>query len=384
MLASTSNVSPFSSTDSLPSLSTENSSSSFSSSSSFTSTSSMSTNTAVQQQSSSSSEESRKWRALTARLGKTLLAFGFYLGNLLLNVVLLAIVHERTPIDELPLPDVTFDLLPYWPGAIYLVEAYIIVLLLLVFLLSLFHRNGYRIGQRFCLVSGMVYFVRAVSIAVTQLPVSGNRHDCQPKQDNVVSIWLFIETIIWRCLVYLPTLGLRLASRDTFCGDNLFAGYLVTVVLSYCFLSYYLMPAEVKATSLWWWAADGLLYFASLLAVLLMLVGRSHYLVDIIFGYYVSTRVFYIYHTICNHESLHYSTAGNFFTKFWWWPLFVFFEVDNPGQVVATNRFHNPFSAVGKVLGNRRWASSNSKACKVRRGQKDAPNDKFTLTGVSH
>lgn len=333
------------------------------------------------------SEESRKWRGLTARLGKTLLAFGFYIGNLLLNVVLLAIIHERTPLADLPLPDVTFDLLPYWPEAIYLVEVFVITLLVLVFLLVLFHRNGYRIGQRFCLINGIVYFVRAVSIAVTQLPVSGNRYDCEPKQDNVASIWLFIETIIWRCLVYLPTLGLRLISRETFCGDNLFAGYLVTIVIGYCFLSYYLMPAEVKATSLWWWAVDGLLYGASILAVLLMLIARSHYLVDIIFGYYVSTRVFYIYHTICNHESLHYSTAGNFFTKFWWWPLFAFFEVDNPGRIVATNRFYNPFAVFEQVLFSR-WRSKDGKAAsnrqKVPQQQKAAAlSDKFILTGIS-
>src|SRR4051812_16101349 len=105
---------------SLASLSTSDSgSTTFSSTSANNSTSpkssSSSTTSMASQQQSSTSETavSRKWRGLSARLGKTLLAFGFYLGNLLLNVLLLAIIHERTPTNDLPLPDVTFDVLPY-------------------------------------------------------------------------------------------------------------------------------------------------------------------------------------------------------------------------------------------------------------------------------
>lgn len=337
-----------------------------------------------QQSSTNETAVSRKWRGLSARLGKTLLAFGFYLGNLLLNVLLLAIIHERTPLNDLPIPDVTFDLLPYWPQAIYIVECYVITLLVLVFLLVIFHRNGYRIGQRFCLINGIVYFTRAISIAVTQLPVSSNKADCEPKIENLANIWLFMETIIWRCLVYVPTLGFSLvggAETTTYCGDNLFSGYMVSIVIGYCFLSYYLMPAEVKATSVWWWAVDGLLYSCSIISVLLMMLSRAHYLVDILFGYYVSTRVFYIYHTICNHESLHYSTAGNFFTKFWWWPLFVFFEVDNPGKIFAVNRFYNPFAVVEQLVVDSlsRFSNSNN-----GRNVAQATDDKISLSDISN
>lgn len=110
------------------------------------------------------------------------------------------------------------------------------------------------------------------------------------------------------------------------------------------------MPAEIKATSLLWWLADQTLLLLSSTAVILLAVARIHYLVDIIFAYYVSTRTLYMYHTVCSHESLHYSTPGNFFPKFWWWPLFVFFEVDNPGRIAVVNRFYNPFSSLGNFL----------------------------------
>ena len=110
------------------------------------------------------------------------------------------------------------------------------------------------------------------------------------------------------------------------------------------------MPTEVKTASLLWWLADFFLYSASIISVAFLIIARYHYLVDIIFAYFVSTRTFYMYHVVCNHESLHYPTQGNFFTKFWWWPLFVFFEVDNPGRIAAVNRFHNQINVLKSLF----------------------------------
>lgn len=120
------------------------------------------------------------------------------------------------------------------------------------------------------------------------------------------------------------------------------------------------MPAEVKAISLAWWFADFLLYTCSLVAIVLLIVARSYYLIDILIAYYISSRTFYIYHTICSHESLHYSTYGNFFTKFWWWPLFVFFEVDNPGRIAVVKRFYNPIRVLGSICAKKKSTNNYS------------------------
>lgn len=145
---------------------------------------------------SDKSFETISWSRWKARLVKTLLAFGFYAGNLILNALLLTIVHERVPLEVLPLPDVAFDFLPYSPKVIYFIDAYIILLHLMLLFLLIFHRTGYRICQRFCLISGFVYFVRAISMSVTQLPVSANRFECSHKMSNDITSWQFVQTIL--------------------------------------------------------------------------------------------------------------------------------------------------------------------------------------------
>ena len=60
--------------------------------------------------------------------------------------------------------------------------------------------------------------------------------------------------------------------------------------------------------------------------VLCILVARGHYLVDIVLGYWCSTRVFFIYHCACDNAlrrdpSLRYK-------KIWWHTLFTYVESD--------------------------------------------------------
>ena len=290
------------------------------------------------------------WARWKARLVKTLLAFGFFAGNLTLNAVIITLVHERYTFDSLPLPDVAFDILPYWPNAIDIVESFIAFLHVMLLFVLILHRNGYRIAQRYFLISSIVFFLRAISIAVTNLPVSENRLDCAPKVSIDGSIWQFVRSILKRCMLYAPSFGIRFLSLETLCGHNLYSGHAVNIVIAYSFLSAYVMPSELKVTSLCWWMADCVLYSFSIIAMLLLLIARSYYTIDILIAYIVSSWTFYIYHTVCSHESLHYSTQGNLFTKFWWWPLFVFFEVDNPGRIAAVNRFYNPIDVLKSVI----------------------------------
>lgn len=289
------------------------------------------------------SDNYSRWKE---RLTKTLLAIFFYAGNLLLNALLVSIIHERVPLDMFPLPDISFDFLPYWPMGLFITECYIFILYGMVLLLLLLHRSGHRIAQRFCIIMGIIYFFRAITISVTQLPVSANRLECMPQMENNVTSTQFINTIIKRTLNYIPTLGTYILTTEPYCGALLYSGHTISIVIGYSFISTYLIPAEVKANSLSWWLYDFILYWLSIIAVLLTLIARANYLVDVIFAYYISTSTFYIYHTICSHESLHYATSGNFFTKLWWWPLFTFFEVDNQDRIVVVNRFYNPINVL--------------------------------------
>ena len=140
------------------------------------------------------------------------------------------------------------------------------------------------------------------------------------------------------------------------------------------------MPSEVKTTSILWWLADQILFLVSIVMVIILLISRGHYLVDIVLGYYVTTRTLYMYHTVCGYESLHYSTPGNFFPKFWWWPLFVFFEVKNPGRIAVVNRFYNPFTFIKNYFAQ----SKNQSIRNLGEGEKRLGSNDFHKKHQQH
>lgn len=130
-------------------------------------------------------------------------------------------------------------------------------------------------------------------------------------------------------------------------------------ILGYSFVSYYLMPLNSRKYYYLWVLTDLILFLLSFGSVVLILVARFHYLVDVVFAYYISTRVFYIYHTLCAFPALHVETRNNFFVKFWWWPLFTFFEGHTDTNVAAKG-FHNPFRALSNFITNRTTSPSAS------------------------
>lgn len=185
-----------------------------------------------------------KWKA---RLLRTLLAFGFYAGNLIINSILITVIHERVPADELPLPDILFDVLPFWSGAIRLVEVYMTFLMVMIILLVIFHRNGYRIAQRYCVTNGVAYWLRALCMCATSLSVpEGKWSRCAPKMAANVSTYGFVRTIIKRSLLYIPSLGSQSVSSENFCGDYLYSGHTINIVMGrFVTAPYTLCPTNV-------------------------------------------------------------------------------------------------------------------------------------------
>jgi hypothetical protein len=72
-------------------------------------------------------------------LWRSILAFLFVFCNMNLNLTALAIIHERVPSCEPPLPDLAFDILPYADRALYVAEYIIVFQVLGVFVLIFLH-----------------------------------------------------------------------------------------------------------------------------------------------------------------------------------------------------------------------------------------------------
>jgi hypothetical protein len=87
-------------------------------------------------------------------LWRSVLAFLFVFCNMTINLTVLAIIHERVPRNEPPLPDLAFDILPEADRALVLtvVEFIIVFQVLTVFALIVSHKNRF-VFRKFILFS---------------------------------------------------------------------------------------------------------------------------------------------------------------------------------------------------------------------------------------
>lgn len=83
-----------------------------------------------------------------------------------------------------------------------------------------------------------------------------------------------------------------------------------------------------------------------LTGLLCILVARGHYLVDIVLAYFITSRIFYIYHTACTMEAVRqaYSPTINYsIQNIWWYRLYRFVEHDTiHHQIEVVNSFDCP------------------------------------------
>uniref|UniRef100_A0A915MVK2 Sphingomyelin synthase-like domain-containing protein n=1 Tax=Meloidogyne javanica TaxID=6303 RepID=A0A915MVK2_MELJA len=76
------------------------------------------------------------------------------------------------------------------------------------------------------------------------------------------------------------------------------------------------------------WLPLHILAFAfSSVGVLSLLFSRGHYSIDVIIAYWITTRIFWFYHTLADFDELRHSFNGrNRFVNVIWYPLFNFME----------------------------------------------------------
>lgn len=97
---------------------------------------------------------------------RSFLAFLFVFANMTLNLTVLAIIHERVPRSQPPLPDLAFDILPEADWALSVAEYIIVFQVVGVLLLIFFHR--YR--------SVLVLVITPID-KWSQIVINGESHD---------------------------------------------------------------------------------------------------------------------------------------------------------------------------------------------------------------
>lgn len=163
---------------------------------------------------------------------------------------------------------------------------------------------------------------------VTVLPVASRTYFCSPKANHTTPL-----LIAQRVLQLISGFGLSINGKHTYCGDYIYSGHTVMLVLSYLVVSectsnvynftfyssftkisfqdlrkstnYYLFSDSPKRFQPLHW----LVGLTAIIGAVFVLIARGHYTVDVLIAYYVTTRLWYIYHTLANNTHLKVSTS---------------------------------------------------------------------------
>ncbi|XP_060793801.1 phosphatidylcholine:ceramide cholinephosphotransferase 2 [Neoarius graeffei] len=229
------------------------------------------------------------------------------------TTVMITVVHERVPekAENPPLPDKFFDYVPRVEWAFTVTEVNGIVLTIVWTTQWLFLKHKSIIGRRFFFLMGMLYLYRIITMYITTLPVPSTHMNCAPK--------LYGDSVgkVYRVFQLVSGGGLSITGSHMMCGDFLYSGHTVILTLTYLFIS------EYSPRWMWWYHL--ICWLLSLVGVVFILVAHEHYSVDVVVAYFVTSRLFYWYHTMANNQSLR-DSPQNYLSHVWWRWCFSFLE----------------------------------------------------------
>ncbi|CAH1118350.1 unnamed protein product [Phaedon cochleariae] len=262
---------------------------------------------------------------------KTLVAAIMMTIGFLLTLLSLSLVHERVPDRNKhgPLPDVLLDRTPPYDWALDVSEYIIMISINSVILMAFLHKHRYIVFRRIFAMLSLLYLYRAVTMYITVLPIASKTYLCSPKSAKLTTV-----EVVTRMWTLFWGFGLAVSGKYTYCGDFIYSGH--TAILVFC----YLVIAEYIPGRLW--IINWIYWFLAGFGILMLMLSHGHYSIDIILAYFLTTRLFWIYHTLANNTSLKQYSSTNFLSRAWWFEVFLYFEKNVDGLV--PNEFEWPLS----------------------------------------
>lgn len=253
---------------------------------------------------------------------KTFVALLILLCSFFFTTISLAIVHDRVPDRSVykPLPDTFLDVIEAKDWALSVSEVFIMITTNIMLFIVLAHRHRFIVFRRLFLLLSLLYFMRSITMFVTVLPVSSESYECSEKVSHPT-----FDVILLRALRLCSGLGLTINGKHTYCGDYIYSGHTTILVVGY------LMIYEYSPRRFWLlhWAA----WVMAFTGVLMVLVSHGHYTVDVIVAYFITTRLFWLYHTLANNAFLKERSPNNYLAREWWFTFFRYFEGNVKGPV---------------------------------------------------
>jgi len=250
---------------------------------------------------------------------KTLLAALFLGVSMVVTTIALIITNQRLP-DLPPLPDLVLDHVRYIEDGLVVSEKIMLTSMLLGIAVAFAHIHRTIILRRIFFIMGLMYFYRAITMQLTVLPKPDPKWKC-PKHVGTLD-----GTAILAKVVHVAVGGgVSLGEQQNLCGDYIFSGHTMILAVSYLTVRDY-SPRKLFLLP---WASLAL----STAGVVMLLLGRGHYSIDVLLAYYVTTRVWWFYHLMADSPSFRIVGARSFLGQFWWWRLFTFWERNVPGPL---------------------------------------------------
>jgi len=263
---------------------------------------------------------------------KTFLGLLILFAGFLCTCISLALTHDRVPSYD-PLPDIVLDSISYQKWGLDISEIILSISTSVAVIVVLLHAHRLVILRRIWFILGVLYLYRAITMFVTVLPKSDTGYICKPTSENITAL-----TVFTRVAKIMSGGGLSISGQQVYCGDFIFSGHTATLTLGYLAIKQYSPPSFV------------LLHWASLLAscsgVIFLLLGRGHYTIDVLLAYWISSRLWYAYHTMANHPQLKEAGGLNLMSQIWWWPILRHFERNIPTSLPA--KYNIPFWSIIK------------------------------------
>lgn len=159
----------------------------------------------------------------------------FMVTGLFMNVLMLALTHERVPISVNTLPDLVFDFVPYYYNAFTFSEIFIATQNISFFLLVIFHPEREMIIRRFLFIMGIVYFSRTVTFSSTQLPTPFDPNVCFVKLHSNLTMSGYLKVVAKRVVQFAGTGGFVSKEKHILCGDYIFSGHTHIILIGRSF-----------------------------------------------------------------------------------------------------------------------------------------------------
>uniref|UniRef100_A0A8C8VMG1 Sphingomyelin synthase-like domain-containing protein n=1 Tax=Pelusios castaneus TaxID=367368 RepID=A0A8C8VMG1_9SAUR len=174
------------------------------------------------------------------------------------------------------------------------------------------------VGRRFLFIIGTLHLYRTLTIYGTVLPVPSSDMTCEEKLNGD---W---KLLLKQTLKLVSTGGFFQRS-PTLCGDYVPTGQTAGLILTYMFIKAY-SPGK-------FWVYHLLCWFLCVMGAASVMFTHITLLLDVIAAYFITTRMFWWYHTLANNQCLKIPSPHNYLSRIWWFRIFVFCEENVMGTI---------------------------------------------------